>query len=316
MSKRILITGAAGCIGSWICKSALERGWSPIATDIDEQYHRWKVIMTDEQVSAIPTMKVDITDRAALSDAVRESGAEQIIHTAALQVPFNRSDPTLGAEVNVVGTVNVFEATKEHGLGTVVYASSVAVYGSSSQYSADILPADASPNPGELYGVNKLCNEGTARIYWQQDGIASVALRPHTVYGPGRDAGMTSGPTKAILAAIKGEPYHIGYGGRAGFQYVADIAELMLRASDHPPMGADVFNIRGQVADMADFVAAIYEAVPGSAELISHGSEPLDLPAGMEDTVLREAFGEIPNSTLSDGIAATAAMFSKNASTS
>ena len=114
-------------------------------------------------------------------------------------MPFVRERPVVGSQVNVTGTVNVFEAAKAAGLRTTIaYASSAAVYDEEGEVA-----------PKTLYGVFKLANEGTARIYADESGIASVGLRPFSVYGPGRDQGLTAGPTLAIAAALRGEPYRI-----------------------------------------------------------------------------------------------------------
>ena len=82
--------------------------------------------------------------------------------------------------------------------------------------------------PSTHYGVFKCCNEGNARIYFQDHGISSVGLRPWTVYGVGRDLGMTSEPTKAIKAVLLGRPYHISFGGWTDFQYVDDVAKTFV----------------------------------------------------------------------------------------
>ena len=110
-----------------------------------------------------------------------------MIHLAALQVPFVRADPVLGARVNVVGTVNVLEAVRRRAdrMGPLVYASSIAVYGAAGTLAAD-------DHPGTLYGVFKRANEGTALRYFEDYGVSSIGLRPHTVYGPARDQGLTS----------------------------------------------------------------------------------------------------------------------------
>src|SRR4029077_7327839 len=96
----------------------------------------------------------------------------------------------------------------------VVYTSSIAVY-----TAADADPATgrlstaATPHPPHHYRVYKQANEGNPRIYWQDDGLSSIGVRPMTVYGVGRDQGMTSGPTKAIVAGPLGPAYRIGLGG-------------------------------------------------------------------------------------------------------
>ena len=134
---------------------------------------------------------------------------------AGLQVPTCRADPMLGATVNVLGTLAVFEAARlsKGQVERVVYASSAAVYGSPEKYPAGPLPDDAPLMPSTHYGYFKCCNEGNAKIYFQDHGIVSVGLRPWTVYGVGRDLGMTSEPTKAIKSVALGRPYHISYGG-------------------------------------------------------------------------------------------------------
>ncbi len=172
----------------------------------------------------------------------------------------------LGAQVNVTGTVNVFEAAKRHGLeSTIAYASSAAVYDEHGEIA-----------PRTLYGVYKLANEGTARIYAAEDGMGSVGLRPFTVYGLGRDQGMTAGPTLAIAAAVRGEPYRIVFGGRTQLHYAADVAHAFVLAARSNADGAQTFNLGGRATPISDVVAAIEAAVPGAE--ISFDDVPLPFP--------------------------------------
>jgi nucleoside-diphosphate-sugar epimerase len=172
----------------------------------------------------------------------------------------------LGAHVNVTGTVNVFEAAKQHGLETpVAYASSAAVY--------DQTGAVA---PRTLYGVYKLADEGIAKVYWQDDAVASVALRPFSVYGPGRDQGVTAGPTLAIEAAVRGEPYRIGFGGRTQLHYAPDVARAFVQAARSEPTGAAAFNIGGTATAIADFVDVVEAEIPGAQ--ITFDEPPLPFP--------------------------------------
>ncbi len=244
-----------------------------------------------------------------MKSAVLANNITHIIHLAALQVPFCKANPPVGAAVNVVGTVNVFEAAKAAGIQQIVYASSVAVYGRNDEYPERLLPHDAPLHPHNHYGVFKQANEGTARIYWQDDGIASIGLRPYTLYGPGRDQGMTSTPTKAMLAAARGEAYHIAFGGYNGFQYNDDVAKIFIQAARTPFQGADVFNLRGRVAHMSEVVATIEAAEPSVKGHITYEEAPLMLPEGLDDTELRRLLGDIPNTPLVDGITQTIAHF-------
>jgi nucleoside-diphosphate-sugar epimerase len=176
--------------------------------------------------------------------ALESSGAEHVIHLAGLQVPTCKANPVAGAMVNVIGTLNLFEAAKSLGINGVVYASSAAVYGMND----DDVPVDESAvcEPSTHYGVFKRANEGNARIYFLDHGVSSVGLRPLTVYGVNRDTGLTSDPTKAMKAAVLERPFHIRFGGATDFQYAADTAAAFIACADQLPDGASVFNLHGE----------------------------------------------------------------------
>jgi UDP-glucuronate 4-epimerase len=311
MEERFLVTGALGCIGAWVVRNLVMAGHPVAVFDLASDPHRLRLIMSPDEVARVHFITGDITDLAALEKALAETGTTNLIHLAALQVPFCRADPPLGARVNVVGTVNAFEAVKHAGLKRLVYASSFAVYGLSEEYPAGIVTDDAMLRPNNLYGVYKQANEGTARIYWQDDGIASLAFRPYTVYGPGRDQGMTSSPTKAMLAAAAGQGYHIPFGGRGLFQYADDVARAFIQASRADFTGAEVYNLHGSGAHMAEIVAAIEAAEPASRGRITFDEKPLALPGDAEPAHLPAALGKLPETALTEGVAQTVAIFKR-----
>jgi nucleoside-diphosphate-sugar epimerase len=307
--ERFLVTGAMGCIGAWVVRNLVREGVETTLFDLSDNTQRLELIMKRSEIAQVTFVQGDITDTAVVHAAVTNNDITHIIHLAALQVPFCRANPPVGAAVNVVGTVNVFEAAKAAGIEQVVYASSVAVYGRKDEYPERLLPHDAPLYPRNHYGVFKQANEGTARIYWQDDEIASIGLRPYTLFGPGRDQGMTSTPTKAMLAAARGEAYHISFGGYNGFQYNDDVAKTFIKAARTPFQGADVFNLRGTVAHMSEVVAAIEAAEPSATGRITFEQTPLPLPEGQDDTALRRLLGDIPNTPLAGGVAQTIAHF-------
>jgi nucleoside-diphosphate-sugar epimerase len=292
-----------------VIRNLVRSGVTVTVFDLSSDDRRLRLIMQPQEIARAQFVRGDITETATVRQAVAESGATHLIHLAALQVPFCRANPPLGAAVNVVGTVNVFEAAKEAGLRQVVYASSAAVYGRKEEYSTSLLPHDAPLHPHTLYGVFKQANEGTARLYWQDDSIASIGLRPYTIYGPGRDQGMTSSPTQAMLAAARGEGFHISYGGYNGFQFAGDVARILIQAARTPFQGADVFNIRGRVAHMSEVVAAIEAAAPAVRGKISYEEQPLVLPDGAMDDALRALLGDVPDTPLAEGVARTITHF-------
>jgi nucleoside-diphosphate-sugar epimerase len=233
----------------------------------------------------------------------------RVIHLAGLQVPTCRADPRLGALVNVVGTVNVFEAARLSGgrVKRVVYASSAAVFGAREDGRA-VTERD-EPQPSTHYGVFKRANEGSARVYYLDQGLSSVGLRPLTVYGVGRDFGLTSDPTKAMKAAVVGRPFHIRFGGRTDFQYVADTADAFIRAAVSDLEGAHVFNLHGETVRVADVVAEIERACPSARGLITHDETPLAIPSEFDDAAIRTALGDIPSTPLAVGVRTTVERF-------
>jgi nucleoside-diphosphate-sugar epimerase len=265
--------------------------------------------MRPEEIEKLHLKKGNITDLPFLERALQDFGATHVIHLAAMQLPFCKEDPPEGALVNVVGTINVFEGAKRSGLRRVVYSSSTAVYGLSAEYSPGALPHDAPLRPRSHYGVYKQANEGNARVYWLDDGIASIGLRPYVVYGPGRDQGMTSTPTKAMLAAARGEPYHISYGGRCGFQYADDVAKVFIKAARIDFQGAEVFNIGGASLSMEEIVETIEAIVPSQKGTITFEDRALPFPEEMDNSRLVACLGPLPETSLREGISETIAIF-------
>src|SRR5262249_13884978 len=163
-----------------------------------------------------------------------------------------------GAQVNVCGTLNIFEATRRSGqVKHIVYASSAAVYGPEEFYAGATVAEGAALLPGTHYGVFKQANEGNARVYFQSHGISSAGLRPWTVYGAGRDQGLTPGPTKAIKASVVGRPYTIRFGGSINLQYAQDTARIFLRCAELNLPGARVYALRGAVVEIDEFLEVL-----------------------------------------------------------
>jgi UDP-glucuronate 4-epimerase len=268
MSERFLVTGALGCIGAWAATLLVREGASVVAYDLGEDDHRLKQIATPEEIAAIAFVKGDVTSLEQLGQTLVEHKITHVVHLAALQVPFVKSDPPLGARVNVVGTVNVFEAVRRAGLGTpIAYASTAAVYDDR---------GDRSPRT--LYGVFKVANEGTASVYWADEGVSSVGIRPFVVFGPGRDQGLTSGPTLAMQAAAHGEPYHIAFGGRTELHYAPDVARGFFAATRSHAEGAVAYDFPGTPVQMSEVVAAIEAAAPDARGLVTFDDVPLPFP--------------------------------------
>ena len=310
--ERFIVSGALGCIGAWTVRNLIMSGNPTAVLDTRTRHHRLRLIMSEDQISRLEVYRADISDLEAVHQVFERFKPTHIIHLAALQLPFCKADPPAGARVNVVGTVNIFEAAKKRGIRHLAYASSTAVYGLSEEYPEGVLSNNADLKPRSHYGVYKQANEGTARVYYLDDGISSLGLRPYVVYGPGRDQGMTSTPTKAMLAAAAGRPYRISYGGRYCFQFADDVAKLFIAAACAEFNGAQVFNIGGSSVSTPEVIAAIERVAPTAGGLITYDDIPLPFPQEVDNTDLKALLGSLPETPLDDGIRQSLAIF-KNA---
>ncbi|HYT91823.1 MAG TPA: NAD(P)-dependent oxidoreductase [Gemmataceae bacterium] len=303
----VLLTGGYGCIGSWIARNLLERSDRVWIYDLKEDPRRLRLILDEERVRQVRFVRGDVTDLAGLREAIRAHGITHLVHLAGLQVPVCRADPILGAKVNVLGTLAVFEAVRqsEGQVQRLVYASSAAVFGPPSDYGLGSLSDDVPLTPTTHYGFFKCCNEGNARVYFQDHGLSSVGLRPWTVYGVGRDFGMTSEPTKAIKSLALGRPYHISYGGWQDLQYVDDVAKIFVRCLEAPYHGAKSYNLRGDVVDLPTFHKALCEVDAAASRLITFGERQIAIAYDLDDSALQHDLGPMSRTPLVEGIRRT-----------
>ncbi len=263
---------------------------------------------TTVSATAITLVEGDVTDDAALGRALDEHGITRVVHLAALQVPFCRADPLRGARVNVDGTVAVFEAVKAR-LGRIpglAYASSTAVYTVTDPSPA---PESGGTEPSTLYGVYKLANEGTARVYWHENDVPSIGIRPYIVYGPGRDQGLTSGPSLAMAAAARGDGYEIAFGGTAQYDYAPDVGRAFALAARAASDGAHVANFPGVPSTIVEVVDAIVAAAPAVAGRITWQEEQLPFPESLQANALQQLVGPLPHTPLVDGARLTVEHF-------
>jgi nucleoside-diphosphate-sugar epimerase len=211
--------------------------------------------------------------------------------------------------VNVQGTASMFELARRLEIGRLVYASSAAVYGPKDHYPDEVVGPDAELSPTSHYGVFKVANEQAARVYWQTGGIASIGLRPHSAYGPGRDQGVTSKPTVAMIAAAAGRPYHVDFGGSYQFQFVEDVAAAFIGAARADRPGAEVYSIGGPRIGVDEIIGLLADLEPASRGRITHGDRILPFPAAFDGAPLEAALGAQPLTPVAEGVARTLATY-------
>ena len=304
---RVFMTGGYGCIGSWVAKQLVDAGQEVWIYDLKEDTHRLDLILEPEQKSAVHFLAGDVSDADALRSAVERSGRPISSTWRACKPRPARRTRSWARRSTCSGP---WRSSRRH------WPSRTRCAGSSTPAPR---PCTARPTrterpfgdvvrlaPLSHYGAFKVCNELNARVYWLDHGITSIGLRPWTVYGVGRDFGMTSEPTKAIKAAAVGRPYRISYGGRQDLQYVGDVAATFVRALAQPFEGADAFNLRGAVEPIEAFVAALLRRrARAPATLVTHGDRQLPIAADLDDSRLQSRLGPIPRTPLREGIAET-----------
>ncbi|HLJ17506.1 MAG TPA: NAD(P)-dependent oxidoreductase [Bryobacteraceae bacterium] len=303
---RVLITGANGCIGTWIVKRLLDRKIDVLTYDLDPNPARLKQLISEGELRKVRSDTGRIEDTERVKALVKDEGITHIVHLAAVLMPFCQQNPVTGGLVNVIGTLNVFEAARDAGRPVrIVYASSSAVWGPIESYEPRALNEDDPPLPVTHYGVFKQANEGNARAFYAANGISSVGLRPWAVYGFGRDLGLTSDPTIAIKSVALGKPFQIRISGPMDMQYVEDVAEIFIGCLLSDKEGAHVFNLAGHVIRMEDFAVLLEQIRPGAAKLITVKGQPVPVSSRMDASRLEAYLSGMPSTPLEEGIRQT-----------
>lgn len=295
---KVLITGGGGFLGAWLVRRLLDAG---IEVRIFDLGAKRDVVAAQIGLARADALEWHTGDISQYEPVLRAAeGCDQIIHLAGVLTPACRDQPWMGLGINVTGTLNIFEAAKACGIRRVIYTSSGGVFG----------PKDTdTPLPTTLYGTWKLANEGIGRTYWHEAGIANIGFRPFVVYGPGRETGLSAGPTLACKAAAMNQPYMIPISGKAGMVYVDDVAAAYCAAVQADLNGAYTMNLPGQVASMDDVASLIREQVP-TADIRVAGS-PLPSAYGVANDWSNGVLQLPPETSLRDGIRQTIAFYTR-----
>jgi len=296
--RPLLLTGAAGFLGAWVARRALQQGRPVVACDLGLDRQRFlQIAERPEEAEQIDWQTLDVTDAEAVAALVAETQPYALLHLAALQIPACAANPALGARVNLEGQINVLEAARQAGGIPVVYASSAAAK-----------PRGPDRAPANLYGIYKQAGEGVSRLYWRDHGVPSLGLRPYVVYGIGRDQGETSAFTAAMQAAAEGRPFELPFGGRFCFQYAADVADLFLGCAEALREGAHVSDVSGELHAVADLQAAIATSVPDARITVKAVDRP-GPDVGFDTAPLEALLGPSVMTPLARGVAETIGAF-------
>ena len=227
-------------------------------------------------------------------------------------MPVCQAQPVLGGLIDVVGTLNVFEAARDAGRPVrMVYASSSAVWGPEEAYGSGKLTEEDPLKPATHYGIFKQANEGNARVFFETNGISSVGLRPWTVYGVGRDRGLTADPTLAMKAVALGQPSRSALPATwtcSTWRTWPSLCALPACQRE----GAYVFNLQGDVIRMDELIGLLERLRPGAARLITAAGPQVPVAWRMDDAHLRAFVPDLTKTPLEPGVTATSNSDSTN----
>lgn len=299
-----LVTGGCGFIGTWVIRELLRRDIGVVVIDAGDRPARWQRIIGN-QAARIPLIRGSLLDRPLLARVLADHSVTHVIHLAALLTPPCQTDPWEGCRVNVLGSVALFEALRRCALPIrgFSYASSVAVFGDEPDH------ADGAQGTGRhpltFYGAFKKSMELIAAQYWRHFQLASIGIRPQVAYGPERDVGLTAGPSLAAKAAVNGDSYTIQYTGCVGYDYVEDVARAFIRGAMDTPAGAHVVDLAGEIAEVAEVVAAIEKRVPSAAGKLSFHGAPIPAQTPANPHFISALYPDWETTSLADGIRKT-----------
>jgi nucleoside-diphosphate-sugar epimerase len=305
MAPRVLVTGGGGFIGSHIAARLLELGYAVRVLDNFATGRRSNITTLGGEVELV---EGDIQSYERANKAV--AGCEVVLHQAALpSVPRSVQDPLTSNATNVIGTLNVLLAARDHGVRRVVCASSSSVYGPGSGTGPK--SEDQPTQPISPYATAKLAGEGYARSFHDVYGLETVALRYFNVFGPRQD------PTSQYAAVIPnfitsmmaGEsPVIFGDGEQSrDFTYVANVVDANLLAMSAPGVGGKVFNIAcGERISLNRLIGELRELLGCEVEPVYAAPRAGDIKHSLADlSRAREALGYDPAIDLRDGLERT-----------
>jgi UDP-glucose 4-epimerase len=307
--QTILVTGGLGCIGAETSKWLLRNSDASVVVgsrSVSEE--RMDRVFYDVDRTRLTTVKLDITNQHALEEILSEKRITRVVHLAALQTPDCNAHRQVGLQINLGGTLNVIEAMKATGLRPerFIFASSIAVYGPRSSYPAGRVPMLAEPKPVNLYGTWKLGSEHLSRIFCEETGVPTLSLRPGVLYGPGRDAGLTSSPTTAMKHVALGRAYEIPFRSRQDYLFAPDVGAAVGLAVLEPFEGYGVFTLPSSTLTTSEIVESMRRAAAslGIADpcKITVGNEEVPFICDLEYEPFVETFSKVPHTPLDEAV--------------
>jgi len=321
---KVLVTGAAGFVGSALSLKLLERGDTVIGIDNHNDYYdpALKEARLDRHAGHpnYKHLRIDLTDKKAIEALFADHKPQRVVNLAAQAgVRYSIENPLAYIESNIIGFTHILEGCRHSGVEHLVYASSSSVYGANTTMPFSV--HDNVDHPLSLYAATKKSNELMAHTYSHLYNLPSTGLRFFTVYGPwGRPDMALFKFTKAILAGENISVFNYGK-HRRDFTYIDDIVEGVMRVLDQPAQsnqdwsGANpdsgtsmapwrVYNIgNNNPVELMDYIAALEKALGKKAKMDMLPLQPGDVPDTYADVAdLVEQLDYKPSTPIDKGI--------------
>ena len=318
MSRRVLVTGAAGFIGFILSRRLLEDGWEVIGIDNLNAYYDVRLkearLAQLQRSPAFAFERIELADPVGSARVFSDHHPDVVVNLAAQPgVRYSLQNPRAYVDSNVIGFLNVLEGCRHHAVRHLVFASSSSVYGGNTKM--PFSESDRVDTPVSLYAATKKSNELMAYCYAHLFGIPTTGLRFFTVYGPWGRPDMA--PILFSRSILEGRAIQVFNHGqmKRDFTYVEDVVDGVNRVVGRPfaALGSPVppyriYNIgNSEPVELTDFISTLEQCLGRKALLEMAPMQAGDVPATYADVRrFEDDYGALPHTALKDGLAALA----------
>lgn len=294
MKDYVLVTGSAGFIGYALTQELLRQGKHVLGYDL---------VKSDHQHANYPSVVGDLNDIHRIHSIFKKYSITSIVHCGAISGPMLALDNPHGIlQINIMGTANLLEAARVHGVEIFVYCSSGSAYGKTRP---GVIDEQTPLFPNDVYGATKACGEHLVQAYSDQHGLDGVSLRICWVYGPRRRTDCVV--RQMILDALHKRPTILDWGQNDYRQYIYidDAVSALVAALDHPRLPKPVYNISGEAGyvSIAQVAEAVRSVLPEANIQLGPGADSNDAPRGAFDiSAAKQDLGFAPKYSLVEGI--------------
>ena len=304
---KYLVTGGSGFLGSYVAKQFLARGDEVVCFDLPPKTGLEETslaeVLTKDEMEKVKFVGGDITDDKKLVELCKEEKIDMIIHLAAMLTDACQKNMQLGIRVNILGTINCFEAARACNMKRVVYASSGSVFGNKTYARLGVVGNEAPHDPDSIYGKMKDFVEYCGKFYHDFYGLETIGLRFTVIYGKGRKRGGANFIKAMLNDPALGIPSVADATDGSNFVYVADCARACLLATQIP-YKRHAYTITGETLPAKELLEYVKTILP-DARIELRINENSSVPRIFDTTAEEQELGYIPEYDLRKGALAT-----------